>query len=82
MLECNKVKYGKFSSSKADNSDSSASISSILKLIRDLTVIYTLTKFGADWSIFVDARALTRKLWMDGQTDRHQTDGRTDNDGQ
>ena len=60
----------------------SATISSILKLIRDLTVIYTLTKFGADWSIFVDARALTRKLWMDGQTDGHQTDGRTDNNGQ
>ena len=31
-------------------------------------VIYTLTKFGADWLIFVDARVLTRKLW----TDRHR----------
>ena len=31
-------------------------IKSIIKLIRDLIVIYILTKFGADWSIFVDAR--------------------------
>ena len=31
-------------------------------------VIYILTKFGADWLIFVDARELTRKLW----TDRHR----------
>ena len=29
-------------------------------------VIYTLTKFGADLQIFVDARVLTRKLWTDG----------------
>ena len=28
-------------------------------------VIYILTKFGADWLIFVDARMLTRKLWID-----------------
>ena len=37
-------------------------------------VIYILTKFGADWLIFADARVLTRKLWKDGQT----SDGRTD----
>ena len=42
-------------------------ISSIIELIRDLMVIYTLTKFGADWLILADARVLTRKLW----TDRH-----------
>ena len=30
-------------------------------------VIYILTKFGADWLIFVDARVLTRKLWTDGR---------------
>ena len=30
-------------------------------------VIYILIKFGADWLIFVDARVLTRNLWMDGQ---------------
>ena len=33
-------------------------------------VIYILTKFGADWLIFADARVLTRKLWTDGRTDR------------
>ena len=32
--------------------DSSGPISSIIKLIRDLMVIYTLTKFDADWLIF------------------------------
>ena len=36
-------------------------------------VIFTLTKFGADWLIVVDARVLRRKLWMDGrQTDGHR----------
>ena len=34
-------------------------------------VIYILTKFGADWLIFVDARVLTKKLW----TDRCRMDG-------
>ena len=62
----NKVKYGKFSNSRADNLDSSCPIASIIELIRDLMVMYILTKFGADWLIFVDARVLTRKLWTDG----------------
>ena len=53
--------------------DSSGPISSIIELIRDLMVIYILTKFGADWLIFVDARVSARKLWTDGC--------RTDNDG-
>ena len=35
-------------------------------------VIYTLTKFGADWLVFVDVKVLTGKLWTDGQT---PTDG-------
>ena len=66
----NKVKYATFSNSRADNLDSSGPITSIIKLIRDLLIIYILTKFGADWLIFVDVRVLTRKLWMDGrQTD-------------
>ena len=65
------VKCSKFSNSRADNSDCSGPISSIIELIRDLMVMYILTKFGADWLIFVDARVLTRKLWMDG----HHTDG-------
>ena len=51
----NKVKYGKFSNSRLDNSDSSGLITSIIILIRDLMVTYILTKFGADWSIFLDA---------------------------
>ena len=69
-MRVNKVKYGNFSNSRADNLDSSGPISFIIKLIRDLLVIYTLTKFGADWLIFVDPRVLTRKLWIDddGQT--------------
>ena len=49
----NKVKCGKFFNSRADNSDSSGLIRSIIKLIRDLMVTYILTKFGADWLIFV-----------------------------
>ena len=40
----------------ADNSDSFGPIRSIMKLIRDLMITYILTKFGADWSIFVDDR--------------------------
>ena len=76
ILSVNKVKYGKFSNSWADNSDSSGSISSITELIRDLMVIYILTTLGADWLIFADARVLTRKLWTDGQTDGCRTDGK------
>ena len=49
MLEVNKVKYGKFSISRAENSDSSGMIGFIIDLIRDLMVIYISTKFGADW---------------------------------
>ena len=48
VLSVNKVKYGKFSNSRADNSDSSGTISSIIELTRDLMVIYFSTKFGAD----------------------------------
>ena len=67
----NEVKYGKFSNSRADNLDSSDPISSIIKLIRDLMVIYILTKFGADWLIFVDA-SVNKKI-VDGRTlDRHR----------
>ena len=74
------VKYGKFSNSRADNSNSSGPINSIIELIRALVVIYILTKFGDDWLIFVNARVLTSKLWTDGRMDGHQTDGQTDND--
>ena len=54
---------------QADNWDSSGPINSIIDLIPDLMVTYILTKFGADWLIFVDARVLTRKLWTDRGTD-------------
>ena len=37
-----------FANSRANNSDSSAPIKSIIKFIGDLTVTYILTKFGAD----------------------------------
>ena len=53
--------------------DSSCLNSSIIEVIQDLMVIYTLTKLSAEWLIFVDARVLTRKLWMDRrQMDGHQ----------
>ena len=44
-----------FANSRANNSDSSSRIKYIIELIRDLMVTYILTKFGADWFIFVDA---------------------------
>ena len=69
--------WQKFSNSRADNYNSSGPINSIIQLIRSLVVIYILTKFGDDWLIFVNARALTSKLWTDGQT----SDGLTDADG-
>ena len=56
----NIVKYGNFSNSRAENSESSGLISSIINLIRDLMFIYILTKFGDDWLIFVDARVLIK----------------------
>ena len=31
-----------------------------MELIRDLMGIYTVAKFGTDWSIFADARVLTK----------------------
>ena len=67
VASVHKVNYGKCSNSRADNWDSSGLINSTIELNRDLMVIYILTKFGADWLIFVDARVLTRKLWMDGR---------------
>ena len=45
-----------FANLRANNSDSSGLIKSIIKLIRDLMVTYILTTFGADLLIFVDAR--------------------------
>ena len=45
-----------FANSRANNSNSSSQIKPIIKLIQDLMVTYILTKFGADWLIFLDAR--------------------------
>ena len=45
-----------FANSRTSISDSSGPIKSLIELIRDLMVTYILTKFGADWFIFVDAR--------------------------
>ena len=50
------MKYSKFFKSRANNSRCSGPIRSIIELIRDLMITYILTKFGADWLIFVDAR--------------------------
>ena len=36
--------------------DGSGPIKFIIDLIQDLMVTYILTKFGADWLVFVDAR--------------------------
>ena len=51
----NKLKYSKFSNSRANNSRCSGPIRPIIKLIRHLMVKYILTKCGADWLIFVDS---------------------------
>ena len=42
--------------------DSSGPIRSIIELIRNLKVIYILTKFGVDWLIFVDTKVLTQQI--------------------
>ena len=47
---------GIFAKSRANNSNSYGPIKSIIKLIQDLMVTYILTKFGADWLLFVDVR--------------------------
>ena len=55
-LECKQSDSASFANSRANNSDSSVLIKSIIELIQDLMVTYILTKFGADWLIFGDAR--------------------------
>ena len=54
MQRVYKVKYGNFSNSRADNSDSSGPNRYKIKLKRDLIDTYILSKIGADWLIFVD----------------------------
>ena len=41
--------------SRANNSTCSGQITSLIKLIKYLRVIYILTNFGTNWLIFVDA---------------------------
>ena len=45
-----------FANSRGNNSDSSGPIKSKINLIQDLMVTYILSKFGANWLVFVDAR--------------------------
>ena len=59
MLEC-RPDSAIFPNSRAINSRSSDSICPIIKLIRDFVGIYIVAKFGTDWSIFADARVLTK----------------------
>ena len=56
MLGCKQSELAIFANSRANNSDSSGPIRFMIVLIGDLTVTYIMTKFGADWLIFVDAR--------------------------
>ena len=60
MLECKQSQIWKISNSRADNSDNSDPIKSIIELIQDLMITYILTMFGAYWSIFVDDREQTK----------------------
>ena len=57
MLDCKQSQIQQFfPNSRTDNSDSFNPIRSKIILIQDFMVIYILTKFGADWLIFVGAR--------------------------
>ena len=49
-----------FPNSRANNSGLSGSILLMIKLTLDLMGIYIVAKFGTDWSIFADARVLTK----------------------
>ena len=56
MLGCKQSQIQQiFANSRGNNLDSAGSIKSIIHLIQDLMVTYILTKFGADWLIFLDA---------------------------
>ena len=48
---------------QGQKTQSSGPIRSIIKLIRDLMITYILTKFGADWLIFVDDRVLKKVIF-------------------
>ena len=54
LLGCKRSYSAFFANSRANYSDSYGLIKFIIELIRDLMITYILTKFGADWSIFLD----------------------------
>ena len=60
MLECKQSVTAIFPNSRANNSGCSGLICSIIELIQDLMGRYIVAKFGIDWSIFADARVLTK----------------------
>ena len=60
MIECKRSYSATFQNSRANYSRFSGSIRPIINLIQDLMGIYIVAKFGTDYSIFADARALTK----------------------
>ena len=60
MIGCNQSYSAIFPNSRANNSRYSGLICSIIKLIRDLMGMYIVAKVGTHWSIFADARVLTK----------------------
>ena len=57
MLECKQSQFQQFFQIQGQIT---GLICSIIELIRDLVGIYIVAKFGTDWSIFADARVLTK----------------------
>ena len=49
-----------FANSRANNSVSSGLIKSIINSSEILMVLYILTKFGADWLIFLDDKSVNK----------------------
>ena len=56
VMRRTKSYFKELSISRANNSSHSNPIRPIIESIRNLIVIYILTKFGADWLIIVDAK--------------------------
>ena len=61
MLECKQSQIQQFFfNSRENNSSCFGPITAIIEIIKDLMVMYILTKFGADWLIIVDAIVSTK----------------------
>ena len=58
MLECKQSQNQQFFA--IEGQLPSGLIRSKIRLIRDPIIIYTLTMFGADWSLFADASVQTK----------------------